>query len=345
MLGALGVIIFFFISGILISHSALKNLATKEDYSIVDYLVERFARIYTALFPCIILVFALQMIRQFLLNGSFTIPRALGIEYVLVNLAMLQNLTGIGITNYGYNVVLWTLNLEWWLYIAFGAAIFALFYIKKKPVVSVLLGVVGVFVWIYLLVPLSVSVGIPVNNGLLYCWAAGAMITMLLLKTRIGVRGRFALLSLVPLLLVLIVWRILYLVKVPSVGIVYDITFEALLGGIILCLVLSSNGFNTIPSRVSKLVKGLADYSYTLYLVQFPILSFCFMFIPQVNFYVYLFILGLLFVMTNLFAYIIASCTERHHRQVAEYIKRLIRTAMLNNSKFAGYHSEFYRLR
>jgi peptidoglycan/LPS O-acetylase OafA/YrhL len=131
-LGELGVVVFFLISGFLIGRSVFTNV-TRSDYSFSTYIIDRFARIYTAYVPALILVsiidYLLLGIPAFPDRSTYTLQNAVG------NLLMLQQFPifelqnhfgnrGWFIGNFSSGHAFWTLPIEWWIYVTFGLLFF-----------------------------------------------------------------------------------------------------------------------------------------------------------------------------------------------------------------------------
>jgi peptidoglycan/LPS O-acetylase OafA/YrhL len=66
--GHVGVILFFIVSGTVITNSLLKNIDINETYNFKNYFIDRFSRIYAGLVPSLILTFIFTAI---LLNTSY----------------------------------------------------------------------------------------------------------------------------------------------------------------------------------------------------------------------------------------------------------------------------------
>ena len=90
-----GVIIFFLLSGYLITHSAKKKNFSYEGFKI--FLIDRFSRIYTPFIPCLILISLIDWINIRVFNGIYLNEKATGIATFLGNLFMLQNRPSIGV--------------------------------------------------------------------------------------------------------------------------------------------------------------------------------------------------------------------------------------------------------
>ncbi len=137
-LADLGVIIFFIISGYLIAYSHDRGI--KRNYTFKDYFINRFSRIYSVLLPALILITVLDLIAinveyiQYQRHDEFTLLNFVGNLFCLQNHSTISAINQSGwwheafeffdIGYYGTADVLWTLSLEWWLYVLFGSMAF-----------------------------------------------------------------------------------------------------------------------------------------------------------------------------------------------------------------------------
>jgi peptidoglycan/LPS O-acetylase OafA/YrhL len=91
ILGTLGVVLFFLISGFLISRSAFTN-TRRGSYTLSDYIIERFARIYTAFLPALVSIAVLD----YFLLGYPAFPDTASYNYSTFfgNLFMVRGVSG-----------------------------------------------------------------------------------------------------------------------------------------------------------------------------------------------------------------------------------------------------------
>lgn len=133
-LGTPAVIVFFVMSGMLVGGTAARRFASGQ-YDATDYAVHRISRIYTVLLPALIVGGALDMIGLLVFNDSqlytnhrqylstpigSVIAETLNLRTFLGNAAMTQSWIS---PVYGSNVVLWSLAYEWWYYCLFWAVL------------------------------------------------------------------------------------------------------------------------------------------------------------------------------------------------------------------------------
>jgi len=135
-LGVEAVMVFFVLSGYLIGGRAIIQAKTK-GFDAVDYFTHRVSRIYTVLIPALIVGGALDLIGLTYFNHSglytisspfktespdFSVDQNLSWPIFLVNLLNLQTVLA---PHLGSNSPLWSLANEWWYYCIFAAAMLA----------------------------------------------------------------------------------------------------------------------------------------------------------------------------------------------------------------------------
>ncbi len=136
----LAVIIFFIVSGFLIAH-VLTSSSREQNYSLKHYLVDRFVRIYSAYLPALFFIALIEYIYVLLGGkGAYT-----GVGIFIGNVFMLQNYLGpfkdlLAVPSYGSAGQLWTLSIEFYIYIFVGS-LFFLINGKQRLFASVLFGV------------------------------------------------------------------------------------------------------------------------------------------------------------------------------------------------------------
>ena len=174
--GTVGVVIFFILSGFLILQSSLTRLQKPQPH-FAPYMIDRFARIFTAYIPVLCLVAcvnAIVPIGHWGQSGTSTGPLAF-----LGNLLLLQDYPAfqlvkrsIGealyIRSYNSAEPFWTIPIEFWIYVVFGLAFFGLFNRERlSRVLSVALCLVALPVVIW-------NAAAGGGNGLSLVWLIGA---------------------------------------------------------------------------------------------------------------------------------------------------------------------------
>ncbi|SDI85347.1 Peptidoglycan/LPS O-acetylase OafA/YrhL, contains acyltransferase and SGNH-hydrolase domains [Arthrobacter cupressi] len=177
------VIIFFVLSGYLITSAVLKK-RDRPDFTFNSYLLDRVARVVYPLFPALALIIACDFLvfrgtTRLPFDGVDLSPQAVaGAFTMLFNHPILQELAPrlgtpwINAGPVGSGAPLWSVVAEWWIYVAFGVLAFVAFR-KMKP---------GVGNALLLVFAIAVPVGYMAKGsyeslawiiGMLYALAAG----------------------------------------------------------------------------------------------------------------------------------------------------------------------------
>src|SRR5262245_24126519 len=115
----IGVILFFALSGFLIAHSG------QNSSSYGDFVLRRFARIYSAYLPCLVIIICIDTLLWRLdiypseYAGNFNAPLALANIFMLNAAPVFYKVHlsfPFGFQQFGTARPLWTLSLEWWTY-------------------------------------------------------------------------------------------------------------------------------------------------------------------------------------------------------------------------------------
>ncbi len=284
----IAVLIFFILSGCLITYSLLskQQAASSKQYTFKHYFIDRFSRIYTTFIPAIIFVILIDLLSKYTNNVAYRYDDAFNIKTFFGNIFMLQDFPFINfVTSFGSARPFWTLAIEWWIYIFVGAV----FFIFKKDNISWLnltfLGFVS-------LVPLF-NLFYGRGNGLFMYWLFGALVMVLWKIDFLANISTYK--KTVILFLTLAISA--FLVKKTLKE--YDPIFALLLAfAILLSIDLSSK--LRIPKWLSFSSSFFASYSYMLYLIHYSI--FDFLTIKYGGGY-FVFLSG--FVITNIFAAIL----------------------------------------
>jgi peptidoglycan/LPS O-acetylase OafA/YrhL len=269
-LGHQSVMIFFVLSGFLITSSIIRDLNTNS-WSIYWYLANRLFRLLSVLFPALILTLVADLAATKLFSGSeFYSGRLwsvfhsgpgsdgqgidLSISTFLGNLFFLQT---VAVPVYGSNGPLWSLSNEFWYYTLFPLFLIALFKIgsasEAKRFLSLLLISVGLF-----LLPIQLSMlGLVWSIGALAAWYTNV------------VRIRRPPGAIVVLSVAVLASGLLFSKWYGSDRIISEIIVG--LGAGFLILVTSQN--QSLPKWLSSVFSVLAAPSYSLYLVHFPVIG------------------------------------------------------------------------
>lgn len=308
--GREAVVIFFVLSGYLISGSVLRSIE-RGTWSWKDYLIHRLVRLWLVLLPALVLC-AVWVTGRLAMNGGpeplIARMAAAGVtlKIFLGNVFFLQS---IHVPDFGSNRVLWSLAYEFWYYMLFPLALLALRR-GASTKVRVLYGVL--FLAIALFVGRSVM-------GLFPAWLMGALLTKVK-APQIGRAWRWIAVVLyapVPFVLAMTPWP-WHIFKLDYfLGAVTTVFFWALLSG---RRRMDQREFTVRASR------GLAGCSYSLYLVHYPMLAFMAAWLganggwpPYAKFFWMGFGLSML---ATAYGYGVAACSERHNDRVRRWVEQ-----------------------
>jgi peptidoglycan/LPS O-acetylase OafA/YrhL len=260
----IAVVIFFILSGYLISYSVYRKLNSDPLYSFRSYFIDRFSRIYAALVPALIFVFLLDYLSRSLMPSAYQFTDAFNLKTFTGNLLMLQDYPflkhlHLKITSFGSARPLWTLAIEWWIYMWFGVMTIKIFR-KKTSAMTILL-----FLFLCI-VPLWNLLG-GRGDGLTLYWLFGALIMLVYERYHSLQLGAGLRLTMAFVLAALAMLRGIYTMEEYD-PIVAFLLAVVIMIGMELCSELRAN-----ESR-ERMVRLLANYAYTLYLVHYSIYDF-----------------------------------------------------------------------
>lgn len=347
MLGGLGVFTFFAISGFLISYSIYQKTQDPQ-YRFRHYFVDRFSRIYSGLIPALMLSLAvagaIYATNTVYFNHLLAVESSINLQTFTATLSMtdmvpsgLVNATSTAafgvpfvqpmITSFGFNSVLWSLMVEWWIYMFFGWVILGgLMLLRREPVG-------GWFKPLFYAVTAFLSVVMLVlawqYSAFIVVWFLGvaAMCALSNSAVRSKLTGRLA------------AWVLaaFFFASVAGVGYeayhIYALTHESfsLLFGLLISaavllgvFIVNMGAFSWLTkllrhNRIVRWSTSLAAFSYTLFLIHYPIM----LFLNGLNLEGDRMLLLIpILLMLNEAAFIIASFTEKKHKALAERIKQ-----------------------
>jgi peptidoglycan/LPS O-acetylase OafA/YrhL len=304
-----GVLIFFVLSGFLIAYVLIERSKSPE-YNFWQFLIGRFARIYSALLPALIVV---AVIDGFVIyrTGAPTIARYYDWPTLLANLLMLENYRGVFLqssahwSSFGSDSPLWTLAIEWHIYLFVGTIFFMGARPRSIPYLIPIAFLFGQSPAHYLLGSLQED---GVGRGLFLLWIGGSY--LFLISQRIRLSKTFS-------IFLFAVAGVAYLCFTKT-GHEYNfLTYPALL--IVIFGLIQFTQHTTVFSRskLERVIRFVAGYSFTLYLVHYTIMMAVVNLWPGSG--VYRFLSAV--VAANVVACAIAVPTEMRHRKFAQYLK------------------------
>lgn len=347
-LGGASVLLFFVLSGFLISYSLIRKTENPQ-YGFRSYFVDRFCRIYSGLIPALILsaaiaavIYATNYSYYSELSSMQSAPSALSFGMTMFMLERfpvdffntLLSPTGLSfplseVTPFGFNGILWTLVLEWWIYMFFGALVIGslAFAGKRRKGLSykIVISIATVLLGLLL-------VGFYGEfSSLIIVWFAGAL--MMLAFSSEAIRNRLSGDN------ARVAVQLLFAVCLAGAAFAVYATFEwtnefynvylglALSACVFIAVVLLDLGVLKWASKLmlykltAKTITTGAAYSYTLFLTHYPIIILLNGLDLPVNRWVMLIPILLL---TNAVAFVIAYFTEKRSRKWVAVIKKLM---------------------
>lgn len=296
------VVIFFVISGFLVSKSARKSI---KENNITLYIISRLVRLYVVLIPALFLTYIFDSGSLLLLNEYINKAEIILIQdrtSVIVFFGNLFFLQDILVDRFGSNGPLWSLAYEFWYYVLFPLIILLLF--KKNKRIGISLIIIGIL----FLLPLTII-------KLFSLWLVGA--SLWTINTQIIKKPIYA----IMLFIVVLVISTLGIYKsILDIGI-----------AISFALLINTYMHHTpilINNKLNYLSKVFADFSYSLYLLHYPFLIFVtplLMKIFNIDLInidtlngVIMFLIALCF--SYAYAYLIYLLTEKHTNQIKKKI-------------------------
>lgn len=304
----IAVVIFFILSGFLISYTIFTKKQDKS-YTFSIFFIDRFSRIYTGLIPALLFIFVLDSIFIHFFPSAFGSYAGFGLTPFVGNLFMLQNfpinLGIIGITSFGSGAVLWTLAIEWWIYMFFGWLV-----LKDR---------IKTNIFFYLIVLSAFSI-VPLynfqygrGNGLFLMWLFGAFIYLLLTKCYENLKYFFT-----PIWIVIGIagsFCVLYLNHWEA----YSLLYAFILSLLILFTMILLDQKRSFLEAYQTRIHFFASYSFSLFLIHYSIFALMANLNNNISPYI-LFLMS--FVLSNICAIVLAYYGEMRYKSVASYLKK-----------------------
>jgi len=271
----MGVVLLFIISGFFTLYSIALKVNNPENiisckggvsqYSFKVFFIERFSRICVVYYPALVVVLLIDMIHIFFDSGGYAFHDAFNVKTFIGNILFLQDFPFLEkvFTSFGSDRPLWTLGVEWWIYMAFGFTILvALRKIKSRQ----LRGVHIIVLVLFAISPIAHLIG-GRGNGITFTWLLGCACLLAYdrWKTRVP---RFVLLVAAAVAVLLAVLYANYK------GDVYYWPFILLLAfAIFFFLSFGRDAQNDTPKAIKKVVKFFSGYSYSLFAIHYPVVD------------------------------------------------------------------------
>jgi peptidoglycan/LPS O-acetylase OafA/YrhL len=304
-------VLFFILSGFLITYTLIER-AKDPSYGFGTFLIERTARIYSGLIPALLLVVIVDGIVLHFDNDP-SISVAYNLRTFLVNLAMFDSYRGslseYSITQwpqFGSATPLWTLAIEWHIYL-FVAAIF--FMGRKPSTIPLLIPVAILFGQLpshYIFYPLKAD---GVGQGLFIAWLLGAYVYFITRHIKVPPLAAAG---------VVVVSLACYLLSTNARS-EYKLSAYVALAVFVLFLIQASQATRIIASpRVATAIRFCAGYSFTLYLIHYTLMCAVFL----LGYRGHTVAIGMI-IISNVVAAAMAIPTEMKHKTVARFLSKL----------------------
>lgn len=298
-----GVVIFFILSGHLITISALKAIQ-ENTFNFKKFFIDRFSRIYAGLLPAIIVCIAIDISNIYLISEKNTL---LLFENLNINafFASLFNVGGLPnpfkfgdvIDPIGSMRPLWSVALEWWIYVFVGILFI---FLKNKKYIGLGLIISGLAITAFQAI-FDLN---HIRYFIINAWFIASGIV--LLKLKIFNNRIFLFAPMVYLIFLTSNMDVIYFYE-PSVIIalisIYFSTFE----------IIKKYSFKNTFKNFSN---TLSSFSYSLYLVHYSIIVLLMpllKFNNKVEFFI-------LFVICNIFAYLFFNLFESKYIYLRNYL-------------------------
>jgi peptidoglycan/LPS O-acetylase OafA/YrhL len=252
--GSQAVFWFFAISGYLVGGTIIRDIIQSGQIDFRRYFINRLSRLYIVLMPALALGAVLDYVRNktrgLNFHAGYETAASLTGKTLFGNILFLQNLV---VPTFGSNYALWSLGNEFWYYILFPLLLAPLM-IRKSGASRVMLFALGILLLLFLS---AVSISIV---WLFSLWCLGAAA-----RFAPGAVIKSGWISWGIALGVALAYPYLY----PRLG-----ALATLLVGISFAsALLTTHSSSKVPSsRRMALIKALAGFSFSLYLIHLPIL-------------------------------------------------------------------------
>ena len=303
------VMLFFILSGTLITNSLLERRTSDPRYGFSAFFRDRFFRIYPPFLAALILTFTLDIIAFEYTEQSYSLKQYF--YDLIVNILQLQEFPPAVFLNehfmieffrfrcLGSNIPLWTIGIEWWIYMFFG---FAMFYVIRSTRIRA--WQIGVLCCLALPPLYYLFVSARMENGITLYWFLGVLIAHAMRKEIHTKNSAASLLGLIILAGGLTLF--------PKIG----YTNSAILFALGLTLFLNeSKKTNEQYPRLKFISSTLAGYSYSLYLIHYPIIIFIITLFPAEPDANYFF---QIYLSVNIIAFVFAHLFEKNSQKLKQ---------------------------
>jgi len=264
------VMLFFVLSGFLITYTTIIDINKNGYFSIKQYIKKRIIRIFPPLWFAIfitwfiykiIIFFNLFGIETYILphESYSTIPKAfIPFHEIITNIILIPGITG------GFNAPLWSLSYEMFYYIIFANLM--IFLVRKQFMLGTLLTVyISAFILNLIYLDHSYLQAIDLVLKLFIVWFLGSLLAIIFLKGKLQKIPSSIFLGLMVLVLNIFIYKLSFFLG----NLINERLIYAIIAFFIMSYILTANlKINATIEFISKASK----FSYTLYLIHFPLL-------------------------------------------------------------------------
>jgi peptidoglycan/LPS O-acetylase OafA/YrhL len=297
----LGVIIFFLLSGYLISQTLRRRLADPTS-TFLDFAIDRSCRIYSGFLPALLIVCLMDYCASTYSGISAETMSRFTERGFFENLFMLQapSLT----LPFGSAAPFWSVAIEFWIYMFVGMLVFS---IRDgiSPYRLIVIGLTGI-------IPLQ---SIQHNNMVFVPWLLGATI-------EVALSTRPRILRAPVSMVCFIIFSMLVYSRIKGSSNIYDLHTFFLCAGAFASLAMLSRRTVTAPVFLKRTADWWASWSYSLYLLHHSILMlFATAFGGQIAPF-----WGIWLAVSTTIPF--ASFTEAYHRPIGRLLKSIVAIAI-----------------
>ncbi|TQF30835.1 acyltransferase [Bradyrhizobium sp. UNPA324] len=306
-----GVLLFFVLSGFLISYTLVERSSRDPQYGFSQFFVERFARIYSGLLPCLVAIAVIDAATLHLI-GNAALAASYNFKAFVANIFMIETYRGplahlsfLRAPAFGSGSQLWTLVIEWHIYLFVAA----LFFLGARPAAALLLIPIAL---VFGQIPTHYVFGALQDDGvgqsLFLLWLGGAYVYFLARRGWLPPRG-------VSLAIVVASAAAYFMVVRPYAE--YRPSTYPLLLLFLFGIVGATQAMPaTSSAAMARVVRFFSGYSFTLYLLHHTIMYPAFLLWKDGGWLVF----GCTVILANVIAATLASVTEMRHKQLASYL-------------------------
>ena len=267
----LAVVVFFLLSGLLIARS-LHRHALDRGSTFAHYLADRAARIYSGLLPALLFIAAVDALPFELFELDY-FDGDTSLANWFANLLHLQDYPGLDTVPFGSGVPLWTLSIEWWLYVLAGAFVLG-WQSRRRSLAAFALALV--------LLPISAMSVVHnllggAGHGIALTWLLGAAVY--LISTVVHRRYRNPpgptpwLLAATATALLSVHYSSSLPAEHPAKAFDRGVAVGLALSFLFFVMGMQRHGETELPRSLRLGTRSLAGFSYTLYLTHFSVLT------------------------------------------------------------------------